>query len=207
MGRRSRATLIACLALVASTSLVSAASAAATSASGYDRTVVNRVGISLLLPDTWNIDETTRKQAETILEENPKLADSGTTVELLMGTPLTASWDGDGDTYPDRLLNVDIVNEDISLPPPSFIRTELLGVAGIEGVVAKRTTVAQKPAVVATYTQHINRDDGTPRTGSASSYFFVGPRGLTMLQFIGVGPDPEFGTMQKTIVRSVRLRK
>ena len=168
---------------------------------------VKAAGLSLLLPDTWDISEMNRKQAEKLLKENPDLLAAGTTVEALMGTPLSATWDGDGDTYPNRLLNLEILDERSSLPSPSDVQSQLSAFPGIEDVQAKRTTVARKPAVVATYAQHINRDDGTPTTGSASSYFFVGPHGLTLLQFIGVGVDREFESMKKTILESVRFKK
>ena len=173
MRRRTGAAVIASFALALSTPLVYAESAAATA--DYDRTDVKAAGLSLLLPDTWDISEMNRKQAEKLLKENPDLLAAGTTVETLMGTPLSATWDGDGDTYPNRLLNLEILDERSSLPSPSDVQSQLSAFPGIEDVQAKRTTVARKPAVVATYAQHINRDDGTPTTGSASSYFFVGP--------------------------------
>jgi hypothetical protein len=54
---------------------------------GYQRVPVKEAGISILVPDTWEITAYTRKQAQAMLDANPQLAEQGATVDDILKSP------------------------------------------------------------------------------------------------------------------------
>src|SRR3954451_10365852 len=99
---------------------------AATAPSGYQPVKLKAAGISIVLPDTWEVSKTTRAQAQEMLDRNPQL---GFTVDdLIKNKPLTATWYAeDGDQSPDRWMDVTVLAESHVLPSPAEIRSELGG--------------------------------------------------------------------------------
>ena len=179
---------------------------AAAATPGYDRVVVKAAGISLLIPDTWDVGTTSRKQAKQTLRDNPDLVKTGLTVEDLVSTPLQAGWDGNDDGYPDRWAVVERVRGVDYLPSPSAARSLLENTEGVKDLTMKRATVAGKPALVATFAQDLVRDDGSTVTPHSTTYFFVGPsKQMDLVQFFRLDSvDPEFDQMILTMNKSIR---
>src|SRR5262249_35717857 len=160
---------------------------------------------SFLIPDSFEIKNYTRKNAKEILDQNPDLVAQGKTVDDLLKAPLNASWDGDGDSYPDRWISVEVTSDVPSgLPSPETLRS-VLEHAGLREVKVKRAQVAHEQGLTATYSLEFNRDDGKRMTAYGTGYFFRTPKGFVQVSFNRNSPsDSEYDAMTTTMVGSLK---
>jgi hypothetical protein len=200
--------VVVCVGLCAVTLGLLGGTAVSATPDGYQRVRVEGTPVSIAIPDDWEIQAMTRATAKKLMKENPDLY-AGATVETLLTTPLAAGVDLDGDDYYDRYLSVDL-EESHGLPSPVQVKAEIGSTPGVRGDIAvKRTRVARKPALVATYALDITRDDGTPQTILATSYVFVfqGTEGVVMTFSPADEFDDEFADMVNTMIKSVKVQK
>jgi hypothetical protein len=199
--------VVCALACAVTLGLIGTGTAAPATPDGYQRVPVEGLPLSIALPDDWSTRSLPRSGAKKVLKENPDLVEQGLTVEKLLAQPLTSGVDIDGDGYSDRYLTVQL-GDSSGMPSPEELKAGLTTVAGVRDITVKRSTVAKKPALVVTYAQDANRDDGAPFTVFSTTYMFV-PRGTdsVMLQFYRTSEsDDEFRAIVDTMIKSVKVQ-
>ena len=180
-------------------------SPAIAAADGYQRQPIQEAKISILIPDDWTIYGLTRKEVKQILKQNPDLKLDATEIT---DSAFDAKWDGDGDGYPDRWMDVNVARGVRELPTPTQAEADFAANLPQGGSAeAKRGSVAGKEAIVTTFgLPSIVRDDGSSIAVTGTQYAFIGKTGVVLLGFYGIPGDSEFERVIGTMIRSVKLK-
>jgi hypothetical protein len=175
---------------------------ASTDVSGYTRVPVKRAGISLAIPKSWNVCRCSRQAFEQELAHNPDEVAAGLTVEEMMKT-FSAKWDRDGDGYIDHKLNIQAFPDTPQLLKVAELR-DWLQREPMREFAVKKTRVLGKPAFVVTYVQDGFGSDGAPSESFVETYFFQAKSMVDVAFQRDQRTDPEFDTMTRTMVTSIR---
>jgi hypothetical protein len=190
----------ASLVLVAAVVPIASAHAAA---EGYQRQSIREAKVSILIPDDWTVGGLTRREAKRIAKDNPDLdLEASDFTEAAFG----AAWDGDGDEYPDRWMDVNVVRGMRDLPSPDQAKAELDAGLPEGSATTKRGSVAGKAAIVTTFRlPSLVRDDGSEVSVSGTQFIFIGTAGVVIVGFYCIADDTQFEPITKTMIRSVKL--
>jgi hypothetical protein len=194
------------LALLALVGLVCSepASALAAQPDAFERVRVKEAGISLLIPDSFDITHWTRQDANDYIKNNPSAAASGITVESLLKEPLVAVLDLDRDGSADRSIDVGYTAGRRSAGSPAAMRASLAK-GGFHGITTARATVGGGHAVVANFTRDATATDGSSVPIRVREYLFPARSGVTEIAFSRRPDDPAFDGTIHRLIKSVQL--
>ena len=194
------------LALLALVGLVGgeASSALAAKSEAVERVKVKAAGISLLIPDSYDITQWTRKRANDYVKNNPSAAASGITVESLLKQPLIANLDLNADGSADRAIVVGYTTGPRSAGSPVAIR-ESLTKLGYHDITTARATVAGRHGVIANFTRDAAATDGSTSSILVRDYTFPAGSGVTEITFSRRPDDAAFDKSIRSTIKSVQL--
>jgi hypothetical protein len=194
------------LALLALVGLVGGetSSALAAKSEAVERVKVKAAGISLLIPDSYDITHWTRKKANAYVKNNPSAAASGTTVESLLKQPLVANLDLNADGSADRSIVVGYTAGPRSPTSPGAMR-ESLTELGYHDITTARATVAGRDGVVANFTRDAPAAGGSTFSIVVREYAFPAGSGVTEITFSRRPDDAAFDKSTRRIIKSVQI--
>ena len=194
------------LALLALVGLVvrEASAALAAKSEAVERVKVEAAGISVLIPDSYDVTQWTRKKATDYLKNNPSAAASGITVESLLKQPLVANRDLNADGSADRSIVVGYTAGPRSAGSPAAMR-ESLAKFGYHDITTARATVAGRHAVIADFTRDAAASNGSTASVNVREFLFPAGSGVTEITFSRRPDDAAFDKSIRSIIKSVQL--